>query len=264
MATMTGAPADYRIYTDLAGWWPLISPPHEYAREAAYLAHLVGQAGPAGKDHAPEVLDLGSGGGHIALHLKHLFDLTLVDISGDMLAASRRLNPECDHRQGDMRTVRLHRTFDAVLVHDAIDYVVGVGDLRAVIETAAAHCRPGGLAIFVPDYVKDTFSELTGGGGGGVDSEGRTATFSERTWDPEPADDWVQAEYEFILRDASGDRRVVHEIHRLSAYSRGTWLAELASAGLIIEQDPSGRGRPATAPGRRPDNLFVARRPVPG
>ena len=31
-------PEGYRLYQDLAPWWPLISPPAEYAQEAAYLA----------------------------------------------------------------------------------------------------------------------------------------------------------------------------------------------------------------------------------
>ena len=31
---------------------------------------------------------------------------------------SRSINPECEHVQGDMRTLRLGREFDAVFVHD--------------------------------------------------------------------------------------------------------------------------------------------------
>jgi trans-aconitate methyltransferase len=135
MAGMTGMPGEYRLYRDLAGWWPLISPPGEYAAEAAYLA-LVFDSGPV---PVRQVLDLGSGGGHVALHLKERLDLTLVDISEEMLAVSRELNPECAHRQGDMRTIRLGRMFDAVLVHDAVDYVTCEEDLRQVIGTAFTH-----------------------------------------------------------------------------------------------------------------------------
>ena len=104
-----------------------------------------------------EVLDLGSGGGHVAVHLKDRLDLTLVDRSAGMLAVSQRLNPECAHRQGDMLTIRLGRQFDAVLVHDAVDYVTDAEDLRQLIGTAFAHCRPGGMAVFVPDYTAETF-----------------------------------------------------------------------------------------------------------
>jgi hypothetical protein len=46
--------------------------------------------------------------------------MTLVEPSVGMLAVSRALNPDLEHVQGDMRTVRLGRHFDAVFVHDAI------------------------------------------------------------------------------------------------------------------------------------------------
>ncbi len=252
---MTDAPAAYRIYADLADWWPLISPPHDYTQEAAYLAEFIQQT-QSRIDSQLEVLDLGSGGGHLATHLKERFALTLVDISSDMLKASQQLNPECEHLQGDMRTVRLGRRFDVVLVHDAVDYILGVDDLRQVIETAAEHCRPEGVALFVPDHVKDTFREYAGGGGGGVDAAGRTASFTEHTWDPDPADDWVQADYEFVLREATGAERVITESHRLSAYRRATWHTLLDQAGLHLIRLGLERG----TPGRRPANLFAAMR----
>jgi SAM-dependent methyltransferase len=259
---MAGRPAtDYRIYADLADWWPLISPPKEYTAEAAYLAAILRHhhAGPPAATR-PDVLDLGSGGGHVAVHLKDEFSLTLVDLSDQMLTVSRQLNPDCPHIQGDMRTIRLHRTFDAVLVHDAIDYIVGRGDLRLVIETAAAHTKPGGIALFVPDYVEDTFRELLGTGGGGIDAAGRTADFTERTWDPDPRDDCVQADYEFRLHEADGTTRVIHESHRLSAFSRELWRDLINQAGFELADwpEPATGHQPATG---QPANLFIGVKP---
>jgi len=239
--------SDYRVYSDLAGWWPLISPPEEYTEEAARLADVFGAA----DIPVHEVLDLGSGGGGVAVHLTGRLALTLVDLSDEMLDVSRRLNPESEHVRGDMRTIRLGRTFDAVLVHDAIDYMTTEDDLQQVIETAFVHCRPGGLAVFVPDHVADTFQPYRGGGGGS-DGTGRRASFTEWTWDPDPADDWIQAEYEFVLREADDAVRVVSETHRLGAFRRVTWLRLLAEAGFdtLTTEDPAGiRG-----------HLFVSRR----
>ena len=128
---MPSADYEYRLYRDLADWWPLISPPREYAEEAAYLSAVLSSTAAV---PVHEVLDLGSGGGHVAMHLKDKFTLTLVDISDDMLAVSRRLNPECRHLGGDMRTIQLARTFDAVLVHDAIDYITTQDDLSVATD----------------------------------------------------------------------------------------------------------------------------------
>ncbi len=230
-----GMASDYRVYSDLAAWWPLISPPEEYTGEAAHLAELFGAAEIAVR----EVLDLGSGGGGVAVHLKDRLAMTLVDLSDEMLDVSRGLNPECEHISGDMRSIRLGRTFDAVLVHDAIDYMTTEDDLRQVIETTFAHCRPGGLAVFVPDHVADAFQPYSGGGGGS-DASGRQASFTEWTWDPEPDDGWIQAEYEFVLRSADATVQVVEETHRLGAFSRATWLRLLAEAGFgtLTTEDP--------------------------
>ena len=60
--------------------------------------------------------------------------MTLVDRSAGMLAVSQRLNPECEHVLGDMRTVRLNRLFDAVLIHDAIMYMLSLADLLQALD----------------------------------------------------------------------------------------------------------------------------------
>jgi SAM-dependent methyltransferase len=247
---MVGMASDYRVYGDLAEWWPLISPPEEYVEEGTLLAALFAAATPPVR----EVLDLGSGGGHVACHLKGALALTLVDLSEEMLSVSRRLNPECAHVQGDMRSIRLGRQFDAVLVHDAVDYMTSEDDLRQVIATAFAHTRPGGLAVFVPDHIADTF-RAGRGGGGGRDATGRQASFRERTWDPDPSDGWVQAEYEFVLRAADGTVQVVREEHRLGAFGRATWLRLLQDGGFDAAEGREGRMR---------GHLFIGRRsPAP-
>lgn len=252
-------PGEYRLYQELADWWPLISPPGEYAAEAAYLARLFTSA----PIEVREVLDLGSGGGHVAVHLKDQFSLTLVDLSAGMLAVSRRLNPECAHRQGDMRTVRLGRMFDAVLVHDAVDYVTGEDDLRQLIATAFAHCRPGGMAVFVPDYTAETFRAGTGGGGS-TDASGRQGSFREWTWDPDPADNWIRVEYEFTLREADGAVQVVREAHRLGAFRRDAWLHLLARAGFEPEARFAGESQAGNGTDDgMPAHVFIGRRPCP-
>jgi SAM-dependent methyltransferase len=244
-------PAEYRFYGDLAVWWPLISPPQDYAQEAGYFARVLRTASIPVRD----VLELGSGGGHNAVHLKASFTMTLVDLSADMLEVSRKLNPECGHHQGDMRTVRLGRRFDAVFVHDAVDYMTSEADLRAAMDTALAHCRPGGIAVFVPDRVAGTFEPATDHGGSDA-ADGRGARYLQWEWDPDPDDTWTLTEYAFLLRGPGQPVQVVHETHRLGLFSRGTWLRLLASAGF----DP-GSTTEVTTENRPPRELFIGHRP---
>ncbi len=247
---MAQPPGGHRLYQDLASWWPLISPPREYAQEAAFAAKVFGLAsGPV-----REVLELGSGGGHNASFLKQRFAMTLVDISAEMVAQSRQLNPECEHLAGDMRTLRLDRTFDVVFVHDAVDYMTTEPDLSQAIGTAFAHCRAGGVGVFVPDHLAETF--LPGTSWGGSDApDGRGARYLEWAFDPDPADTWMVTEYAFLLREADGSVQAVHDSHRLGLFDRGTWLRLLAAAGFephaVTEE---------TSDDRLPRELFIGRR----
>lgn len=248
---MEVASVEHRFYRELASWWSLISPVHEYEEEAAYVATLLHSAGLGVRD----VLELGSGGGHNAAHLKQHFTLTLVDLSPDMLEVSRRLNPECRHLLGDMRTLRLDEQFDAVFVHDAVDYMTTEEELRAAVATAFAHCRPGGMTVFLPDDVRETF---TGGSdSGGTDSDdGRSARYHEWTWDPDPGDTWVLTTYAFVLRSADGTVDLTHETHRTGLFSRDVWLDVLTRAGFeasAIEEETDD-DRPART-------VFVGHRP---
>ncbi len=248
---MPEEPTTYRFYGDLSRWWPLISPPEEYVEEAAFAATILTSA----EIPVHEVLELGSGGGHNAFHLKARFSMTLVDLSEDMLEMSRRLNPECEHRQGDMRTVRLGRTFDAVFVHDAVDYMLTEGDLRQAVETAFVHCRPGGVAVFVPDRVRETFEEETDHGGTDG-SDGSGVRDLEWTWDPDPGDTSYRTEYGFLLREADGTVHFVHETHRHGLFSRHDWLRLLAEAGFEADSVTE-----VTTEERPPRDFFRGSRP---
>ena len=131
---------------------------------------------------------------------------------------SASINPECEHIVGDMRTLRLGRTFDAVLIHDAICYMTSEADLRAAMATAVEHLRPGGVAVFEPDHVREQFEVGTDHGGedGPPLPDGRPGPalrYLEWTTDPDPSDSTYQVEYAVLTRDADGTVRVRHDQH---------------------------------------------------
>jgi trans-aconitate methyltransferase len=219
---------ELRMYSRLSSWWHLLSAPEDYEEEAAfYRRQIVDQArGPVRR-----VLELGSGGGNNASHLKVHFEMTLIDRSEDMLAQSRRLNPECEHLVGDMRDVRLRREFDAVFVHDAVSYITSEDDLRRVIETASVHCRRGGAVVFCPDYVRETLHPRTSHGGHDGD-DGRAMRYIEWVTDPDPADSLYVVDYAFLLRGSDGAVHVEHERHVEGAFPIKVWLRVLEDAGF--------------------------------
>ncbi len=217
-----------KLYDELAQWWPLFSAPADYAEEAAFFARVLNDSC---KPAPRTVLELGSGGGNNAFHLKRKFEMTLVDLSPQMLAVSRALNPECEHRAGDMRTVSVEREFDAVFIHDAIMYVASQTDLRAALRNAYRHCRPGGVALFVPDCVRESFAAETRHGGHDGD-DGRSIRYLEWTFDPDPNDTTYRTDFAIVLRDQRGDTRVVHDTHIEGLFPRAEWMRLLREAGF--------------------------------
>jgi SAM-dependent methyltransferase len=216
-----------RLYTEFASWWPLMSSPADYEEEAAFYASAMQAAAAA---PLASMLELGSGGGNNASHMKAGVEMVLVEPAPGMRAVSQALNPDCLHLDGDMRTVRLGRQFDGVFVHDAICYMTTADDLRRAIETAFVHTRPGGVALFAPDHVTETFTASTDCGG--HDDHERGLRYLEWTWDPDPADSTCVADYAYLLRSADGTVRVEHDRHIEGLFSRAVWLQLLADAGF--------------------------------
>ena len=236
-----------KLYNELANWWPLLSPHADYADEAAFFGQVLSQAG---LPSSPSLLELGSGGGSNAFHLKGIFtQVTLTDLSPRMLAVSRLLNPDCEHLEGDMRTLRLGRVFDVVFIHDAIDYMTTSQDLRHAMETAYAHCRAGGLALFVPDHIRETFQPSTEHGG--HDGDGRALRYLEWMYDPDENDHTYITDFAYLLREDGHPAWVELDQHICGLFPRAEWLSLLRDVGLQPEiiQDAYDR------------DLFLARKP---
>ncbi|HMA13534.1 MAG TPA: class I SAM-dependent methyltransferase, partial [Kiloniellaceae bacterium] len=175
------------------------------------------------------VLELGSGGGHLASHLKRWFDMTLVDLSPRMLDLSRTLNPECRHLEGDMRNLRLGETFDAVLIHDAVSHLCTHGDLAAALRSTRAHLRPGGSGVFCPDFTVECFSPGTTHGG--TDDDGRGLRYIE--WvQPEIAGTTYRSDIVYLLREDRGALRIEHDSVTWGIFARAQWAAALGEAGF--------------------------------
>lgn len=214
-----------KLFTELAGWWQLFSPT-EFSKEAAFFGKLFRAS------NATTLLELGSGSGNVAWLLKNDFTLTLTDISGAMLAESKKRNPELEHVEGDMRTLRLGRTFDGVLIQDAIMYMTSEEDVRAALLTAYEHCKPGGVVVIAPDWVAETFRPHTTHEGADAGERGIRAL--EWIWDADPND--TKVNYEMILALKEGDElRTVVDRHVVGVFPRATWVRLLEEVGFEVK-----------------------------
>jgi SAM-dependent methyltransferase len=228
-----------RFYDELAEWWPLFSPPTHYVEEADDLLRRLADSR---QRTGGTLLELGCGGGSLASHLASNFTLTLTDRAPGMLAISQHLNPEAEHIVGDMRTLRLGRRFDVVLIHDAIMYATTPDDVRAALGTAAEHCHAEGRVIVLPDFITETFGPGIEDGGEDGD-DGRALRYLEWTWDPDPADHTYVADYAFLLREPDGTVTAVHDRHIEGLFSLSQWQTWLHEAGLAADTSVDRWGR---------------------
>ena len=105
-------------YNDLAWTEDWLADPAEYEHEVKVHVDLIRSTS---SESPITLLHLGSGaGGHDTIFKRH-FAVTGVDLSPGMLIKARKLHPDIEYIEGDMRTLRLNRQFDAVVIPDSID-----------------------------------------------------------------------------------------------------------------------------------------------
>jgi SAM-dependent methyltransferase len=107
-----------------------------------------------GRPGAHSILDLGCGTGrHAVLLAQRGYDVLGVDRSPAMLVRAMEraatAGQGIEFLEGDVRTVDLGRTFDAVLLMFAVlGYQLSDEDVARTIDAVARHLRPGGLLLF--------------------------------------------------------------------------------------------------------------------
>ena len=217
------------LYDELTPWYRLLDPLEDHADECEAFASAFLQTAA----HQPRtLLELGAGAGNNAFHLKTRFHCTLVDLSPAMLALSQEINPDCEHILGDMRTLDLGRTFDAVLVHDGVMYLRTLEELQAMAQVAFRHTAPGGAAVVAPDVYRETFAESVQAHS--ADSANRSMRCLEWAWEPEPGGETMAVDFAFLLREA-GQVRSVHDRHLEGLFHRTRWIEVLSGAGYVVE-----------------------------
>ena len=230
-----------RLYDELAWIWPLLSPPQDYEPEARLVRdmlhqHLGASERPPGEPRA-DILELGAGGGHTLYHLRDEFHAVAVDLSRPMLENCRALNPDVETIVGDMRSVRLGRVFDAVLIHDAIDYMTSEDDLAQALATAHAHLRPGGMAIVAPTYTRETFTDRELATDQNHDDLGRAVSYVSYISDTDPQDDVFELILVYLIHESPDSPvRVEHDRHCCGLFDAATWCRRMTEAGFSVQQ----------------------------
>jgi hypothetical protein len=155
-----------------------------------------------------------------------------------MLAQASALNPESTFVHGDMRTLRLGTTFDAVLMDDAISYMSCLADFVAAFRTASAHLNHGGVLIATPDVTTETFQQnrtIVTTSAPGATPDGIDVVFVENTYDPDPTDEQYETTVLYLIRD-HGRLRMETDHWTMGMFSSDTWRRVLREAGFEVHE----------------------------
>ncbi|MCO5296273.1 MAG: class I SAM-dependent methyltransferase [Fimbriimonadaceae bacterium] len=222
-----------RLYDDLAWVWNYLSPPSHYAEEVESFRLRFAREGVSSQG---SVLHLGSGGGSIDFHLKREYRVTGVDRSAAMIEVARAHNPEVEYVQGDLRDVRLGRTFDGVLLHDASTYMHTPEEMQAAFHTAAAHLEPNGVLIYLPEELRSRFVQHKTKVRTIGDAD-LSVTTLEVDFDPDPSDRTFETTFVFLIR-REGELTVEHDTHTMGLWEIDELLPMLREAGFDAEIEP--------------------------
>jgi SAM-dependent methyltransferase len=152
-----------------------------------------------------------------------------------MLANARKLNPECDYFQKDMRSFDLKQQFDSVFINDAVTYMKTEQELLKVFRMAHKHLKSGGVMISYPDRCKERFkqNETTVWTSKHKDLD---ITFIENNYDPDPKDQTYETMFIYLIR-RNGKLRIEQDFHICGLFGLEVWRKFLKKAGFEVTEE---------------------------
>ena len=222
-------PDQQNLYTRLAWLWPYTSPVEDYEEEAAEFGNVIQLHS---KIPVTTLLDMGCGAGHNNFWLKKHYGITGLDLSENMLAHAKQLNPKANYIQGDMRTAQLGMQFDAVICGDSIEYMLTENDLLAAIQTAFNHLKPGGVFCTYAEEVRETFQQNRTNTIA-HEKDGVTVTAVENFFDPDPRDTTYETTFLYLIRKA-GELTIERDHHLCGLFGLDTWIGTMEDVGFQV------------------------------
>ena len=239
------------VFQEYANYYNLLYREKDYDGEAAFVRELLRRNAPQTRT----LLELGCGTGrHAEYFARHGDALYGIDLSADMLTIAQEraaqlpavLAARLRFSAGDLRTIRLEQTFDAVIsLFHVMSYQTTNADLVKAFATAKAHLKPGGLFLFDFWHGPAVLSEQPAVRVKRLENdEIAVVRIAEPTL--KPNENVVEVHYTvFITGKANGKVKCLQETHRM----RYLFLPEIqwlcADAGLeLLEANEWMTGQP--------------------
>lgn len=216
-------------YNDLAWTEDWLADPAEYEDEVAAYVELIQQSA---AEPPRTLLHVGSGAGGHDWVFKRSFTVTGVDLSLGMLNKARATHPDIEYLEGDMRTLRLNRQFDAVAIPDSIDYMASLADLQQAIQTAVEHLKAGGILLVV-GKTEETFQNNSFAYSG--EKSGVHVTLLENNYINPFRPNTYEATLVYLIRQ-QGELTIHTDRQVLGLFAQATWDKVFNDAGLTMRR----------------------------
>jgi SAM-dependent methyltransferase len=222
---------EQRLYRDLAWLFPILTPYKNYEEEGKFF---LGKILEYAVDDAETLLDIGCGGGHTHHYFRERFKVTGIDVNPEILEQAKKLNPDVEYIQGDMRSFRLNRTFDAITIFDSINYVTTKEDLRSTFETAYIHLKTGGVLLTYVENEPEKFVQhrTTAKTRAKGDIE---LTYIANNYDPDLSDANFECTFIYLIR-RKGKLEIKSDRHLCGIFRLDTWVELMEDVGFEVHQ----------------------------
>jgi SAM-dependent methyltransferase len=205
-------------FSDYSKYYDLLYRDKNYEDEANYIKSLLVRSGLTTGD----ILEFGCGTGkHARLLSENGYIVHGIELSDGMLSRARELQTEyftC--YQGDIRSIKMHRKYDAVLsLFHVMSYQITNSSVQAVFDRASEHLENKGVFIFDFWYTPAVLSLKPVVRVKRINDDQTSVT---RIAEPSiyPNENRVDVKYTIYVEDAGGENiRVLTENHPMRHFS---------------------------------------------
>jgi len=224
------------MFTRSAAFYDAIYSSKDYAAEAQLVLDWAARFGQS----QGRLLDVACGTGRHAEVLAHRFEVTGLDLDGDLLGQARQRLPQARFVQGDMCTADLGEQFEVITcLFSAIGYL-NDEQLPQACANFHRHLKPGGVLLVEP-WLRP---EMIRPGNVGVDQAQVEGTKIVRMSRLQVEGRLSICQFQYLIGTAH-QLRHEQEDHRLTLFSVDDYRQAMERAGLRFhwdEQGLTGRG----------------------
>lgn len=217
------------LYKQVAKYYDKIHHRKDYEKEVDFLEKIFRKHGLKVRN----ILDVACGtGAHAALLVKRGYNVIGVDSSEEMLKIVRRKVKNATFVKGDMRDLKLDRTFDAVIcMFGSISYNRTPSELRRALSRFREHLEAKGIVVFDTSILRERFvhgyrqtigydgDELTIARFGFCEKFGRKGRIT----------------FSYLIREGDSFNYIKGDVHEFGLFSPSEIIKIMRKAGFTAE-----------------------------